>query len=76
MYIHRVGRTARYQRSGKSLLLLRPSEREALLKGLEKAKVPPLKKLNMNPNMKVSIAQKAAAINASRPEVKKLRFIE
>jgi len=30
----------------------------------------------MNPNMKVSIAQKAAAINASRPEVKKLRFIE
>ena len=33
----------------------------------------PPKKLSMNPNMRVSVAQKAAAVNASRPEVTKPR---
>ena len=31
-YIHRVGRTARYVKSGRGLLLLLPSEREGMLK--------------------------------------------
>ena len=31
-YIHRVGRTARYKKSGKGLLLLLPSEEEGFLK--------------------------------------------
>ena len=39
MYIHRVGRTARYQRKGKSLLLVRPEEEAALLEHLAAAKV-------------------------------------
>jgi ATP-dependent RNA helicase DDX10/DBP4 len=69
MYIHRVGRTARYKRNGKALLLLLPNEEKPFLALLEKAKVPGLKRLSMNPNLKVSIAQKAAAINASKPEV-------
>lgn len=70
MYIHRVGRTARYNRNGKALLLLLPNEEVPFLELLNKAKVPTLKKLSMNPNLKVSIAQKAAAINASKPEVR------
>lgn len=35
-YIHRVGRTARYDSSGKGLLLLLPSEEEGMLAALEK----------------------------------------
>lgn len=35
-YIHRVGRTARYDSSGKGLLLLLPSEEQGMLAALEK----------------------------------------
>lgn len=38
-YIHRVGRTARYTASGRSLLFLTPSE-EKMLAGLTDAKIP------------------------------------
>lgn len=38
-YIHRVGRTARYTASGRSLLLLTPSEK-AMLPRMEAAKIP------------------------------------
>ncbi|KAI3430456.1 hypothetical protein D9Q98_005051 [Chlorella vulgaris] len=47
-YIHRVGRTARYVSSGKGLVLLLPSERDAMLAQLEEAKVP-MKQLKHNP---------------------------
>ncbi|KAL4857390.1 putative ATP-dependent RNA helicase DDX10 [Chlorella vulgaris] len=47
-YIHRVGRTARYVSSGKGLVLLLPSERDAMLVQLEEAKVP-MKQLKHNP---------------------------
>lgn len=39
-YIHRAGRTARLQRCGESLLILLPSEKEAMLKRLEDRKIP------------------------------------
>ncbi|TVY80323.1 ATP-dependent RNA helicase dbp4 [Lachnellula suecica] len=39
-YIHRVGRTARYERAGKAVLFLDPSEEEGMLKVLEQKKVP------------------------------------
>ncbi|KUJ16191.1 DEAD-domain-containing protein [Mollisia scopiformis] len=39
-YIHRVGRTARYERAGKAVLFLDPSEKEGMLKRLELKKVP------------------------------------
>lgn len=38
-YIHRVGRTARYESAGHALLLLLPSERDAMLKELFSKKV-------------------------------------
>ncbi|TQS34656.1 hypothetical protein Golomagni_04951 [Golovinomyces magnicellulatus] len=39
-YIHRVGRTARYERDGKAALFLDPSEVDGMLKQLEHKKVP------------------------------------
>lgn len=39
-YIHRVGRTARYERAGKAVLFLDPSEEAGMLKRLELKKVP------------------------------------
>nr|XP_026692384.1 probable ATP-dependent RNA helicase DDX10 [Ciona intestinalis] len=42
-YIHRAGRTARYNGNGNSLLVLTPTEKEAMLKHLQNKKVPILK---------------------------------
>ncbi len=39
-YIHRVGRTARFEREGKAVLFLDPSEEEGMLKRLEHQKIP------------------------------------
>ena len=39
-YIHRVGRTARYEKSGRAVLFLDPSEEEGMLSHLEQKKVP------------------------------------
>ena len=38
-YIHRVGRTARYEHEGRAVLFLDPSEEEGMLKALERKKV-------------------------------------
>lgn len=43
-YIHRVGRTARYSKSGEAILLLTPSEEPAMLDCL-KAKNIPIEKI-------------------------------
>ncbi|KAL4096403.1 hypothetical protein QTP88_021365 [Uroleucon formosanum] len=52
-YIHRAGRTARFQKSGESLLVLLPSEL-AILKQLEDKKIPILE-IKVNPNKLTSI---------------------
>ncbi|KAF9412152.1 ATP-dependent RNA helicase dbp4 [Entomortierella beljakovae] len=39
-YIHRVGRTARYEASGQAMLMLCPSEEPGMIKALERVKVP------------------------------------
>lgn len=39
-YIHRAGRTARYQKGGESLLILLPSEEQAMVQQLEERKIP------------------------------------
>lgn len=65
MYIHRVGRTARYTSGGKSLLILIPSEFDGMSKVLQEAKIP-IKKLSVNPNKAVVVSQKACGIVASK----------
>ncbi|EPX73120.1 ATP-dependent RNA helicase Hca4 [Schizosaccharomyces octosporus yFS286] len=52
-YIHRVGRTARFQRGGNALLLLLPSE-EAFLKRLESKKIS-VERINIKEGKKTSI---------------------
>lgn len=71
MYIHRVGRTARYQSGGRSLLFLCPSEEEGMLKRLKLAHVP-VKRLTINPSKTTSVKQKTAAVVASNMECKRL----
>ena len=71
MYIHRVGRTARYQSGGRSLLFVLPSEERGLLQRLQDANIP-VKKLTVNPSKTTSVKQKAASVVASNMECKRL----
>eukprot|EP00816_Leptocylindrus_hargravesii_P005929 CAMPEP_0196811982 /NCGR_PEP_ID=MMETSP1362-20130617/20171_1 /TAXON_ID=163516 /ORGANISM="Leptocylindrus danicus, Strain CCMP1856" /LENGTH=775 /DNA_ID=CAMNT_0042187397 /DNA_START=43 /DNA_END=2367 /DNA_ORIENTATION=- len=71
MYIHRVGRTARYTAGGRSLLCLLPSEYPAMSKLLSEAKLK-VKKLSVNPNKAMSVSKRAAAIVASNPDTNML----
>lgn len=71
MYIHRVGRTARYQSGGRSLLFLMAAEEKQVLSSLHEQNIP-ITKLNINTKFKISVASKAAALLASRPECKLL----
>jgi ATP-dependent RNA helicase DDX10/DBP4 len=53
-YIHRVGRTARYESEGRAILFLEPTEEEGMLKRLEAKKVP-IEKVNVKGKKKRSI---------------------
>lgn len=61
-YIHRVGRTARFEKGGKSLLILLPTE-EPIIRKLEDNKVP-IEKIAVNPKKIVSIQRKIEAFLA------------
>ena len=67
MYIHRVGRTARYNANGRALLMLLPSEEGVVLEALQKSSVP-VKRLTINSNKTVSVAARAAALLVAQPE--------
>ena len=54
---------------GKSLLMLLPSEREAMLKQLEGAKVP-LKPLKINPNMTQPVSPALQALLSKNSDLK------
>ncbi|CAI5533032.1 unnamed protein product [Closterium sp. Naga37s-1] len=69
-YIHRVGRTARFNASGRSLLLLTPSEK-AMLPLLEAAKIP-FSLTKANPAKMQPIAQALAALLSKDSEIKYL----
>ncbi|EFJ48780.1 hypothetical protein VOLCADRAFT_60063 [Volvox carteri f. nagariensis] len=68
-YIHRVGRTARYLSSGRALLLLLPSERDAMLAALTEAKVP-LTQIKPNPAKQQSVSPALQALLSKDQELK------
>mmetsp|Transcript_24480 Transcript_24480/g.27468 ORF Transcript_24480/g.27468 Transcript_24480/m.27468 type:complete len:370 (+) Transcript_24480:2-1111(+) len=71
MYIHRVGRTARYNKGGKSLMCVTPGEEPTMTQLLQDSKVP-YKKLTINPNKTVLVTQRAASLVASKPNLNEL----
>ncbi|RKP03907.1 hypothetical protein CXG81DRAFT_16613 [Caulochytrium protostelioides] len=70
-YLHRVGRTARYNRKGSAILVLRPSEKPAMLALLEQHQVQ-LSPIQVNPNKMASITPSMAGFCAQSPEYKHL----
>jgi len=68
-YTHRAGRTARYQSSGESLLVLTPSEEEGMVKQLQAAKIP-VDKIEVNPSKQQTIDRKMSAYLASDKNLK------
>ncbi|KEY75944.1 RNA helicase DEAD box Hca4 [Aspergillus fumigatus] len=70
-YIHRVGRTARYEREGRAVLFLDPSEEEGMLKRLEQKKVP-IEKINIKANKQRSIKDQLQNMCFKDPELKYL----
>ncbi|KAJ0404731.1 hypothetical protein ATCC90586_008351 [Pythium insidiosum] len=70
-YIHRVGRTARYNKQGKALLCLLPSEAEGMKKHLEDAKIP-IKEIKLNPAKTQSCRQKVTSSVAADKDLKAL----
>lgn len=70
-YIHRVGRTARYERNGRAVLFLDPSEEKGMLKRLEQKKVP-IEKINIKANKQQSIKSQLQNMCFKDPELKYL----
>lgn len=70
-YIHRVGRTARYERNGRAVLFLDPSEEEGMLKRLEQRKVP-IERINVKANKQHSIKDQLQNMCFKDPELKYL----
>ncbi|KAF1334812.1 Atp-dependent RNA helicase, partial [Globisporangium splendens] len=70
-YIHRVGRTARYNKQGKALLTLLPSEVDGMTKAFEDAKIP-IKEIKVNPAKTQSSRQKVTSVVAADKDIKAL----
>eukprot|EP00026_Physarum_polycephalum_P001312 Phypoly_transcript_01313.p1 GENE.Phypoly_transcript_01313~~Phypoly_transcript_01313.p1 ORF type:complete len:815 (-),score=162.39 Phypoly_transcript_01313:291-2735(-) len=68
-YIHRVGRTARHQATGKSLLLLTPEEEPGMTAALAKYQISP-KRIKMNPSKQLQTGSALASIMAKHPDIK------
>ncbi|TBU45315.1 DEAD-domain-containing protein [Dichomitus squalens] len=70
-YIHRVGRTARYESAGKGLLLLAPSEEEGMLAALKKKNIE-VQKIKIKASKTQSIANSLQNLAFQDPEIKYL----
>ncbi|KAJ3297434.1 ATP-dependent RNA helicase dbp4 [Borealophlyctis nickersoniae] len=70
-YIHRVGRTARYESAGQGLLVLLPSEEKGMVAALEQTKVP-IEKIKVNPSKTTSIRGQLQGFCFQSPEIKYL----
>lgn len=70
-YIHRVGRTARYERDGRAVLFLDPSEEEGMLSRLEGKKVP-IERINVKEKKQTSIKNQLQNMCFKDPTLKYL----
>lgn len=70
-YIHRVGRTARYQKSGRAILFLLPSEEEGMVARLAQKKIP-IEKTAVKASVKQTIQNNMQAMCFKDPELKYL----
>lgn len=70
-YIHRVGRTARYESKGKGLLFLMPSEEEGMLAAL-KSKGIEVQKIKVKPSKQQDIQLQLQKLAFQEPEIKYL----
>ncbi|KAJ5718495.1 ATP-dependent RNA helicase dbp4 [Penicillium malachiteum] len=70
-YIHRVGRTARYERVGRAVLFLDPSEEKGMLQRLEQKKVP-IERINIKANKQQSVTSQLQNMCFKDPELKYL----
>ncbi len=68
-YIHRVGRTARYEKGGQALLFLLPSEEEGMLAELETKKIP-IERIKINPRKMMSIQGRLTSFCVQDVEIK------
>lgn len=70
-YIHRVGRTARYERDGRAVIFLDPSEEEGMLSRLEQKKVP-IERINVRAKKQTSIKNQLQDMCFRDPQLKYL----
>ncbi|CEI68427.1 ATP-dependent RNA helicase DBP4 [Fusarium venenatum] len=70
-YIHRVGRTARYQSKGRAVLFLDPNEEPGMLKKLEQKKIP-IQRVNVKEKKKKSIKDQLQSLCFQNPDLKYL----
>ncbi|KAJ6444932.1 ATP-dependent RNA helicase DBP4 [Purpureocillium lavendulum] len=70
-YIHRVGRTARYESNGRAVLFLDPSEEKGMLKRLEQKKIP-IQRVNVKEKKKRSIKNDLQNMCFQNPDLKYL----
>lgn len=70
-YIHRVGRTARFESNGRAVLFLDPSEEEGMIKRLQHKKIP-IQKVNVKETKKRSIKDQLQNMCFQNPDLKYL----
>lgn len=70
-YIHRVGRSARFDKKGRALMFLTPSEEPGMLAALATKKLP-VEKLTIKEAKKKSVRDKMQAMCFKDPEIKYL----
>ena len=70
-YIHRVGRTARFERDGRAVLFLAPSEEEGMLQRLKEKKVI-VERINVRQKKQQSIKNQLQNMCFKNPELKYL----
>lgn len=70
-YIHRVGRTARYESKGKGLLVLLPSEEEGMKVALQRKNID-LQRIKIRPSKTQSIQSQLQRLCFQSPEIKYL----